>query len=52
MSGGPVLDSRGYVVGINAYGEEDTVLNEAGDLVPIHIGRSLGVPTRTFFRSN
>ena len=48
MSGGPVLDSRGYVVAINAYGEEDYVENEAGDLIPIHIGKSLGVPTRTF----
>ncbi|MGK7896012.1 MAG: tetratricopeptide repeat-containing serine protease family protein [Xenococcus sp. (in: cyanobacteria)] len=47
MSGGPVLDSRGYLIGINAYGEEDTIENKAGDLVPIHIGKSLGVPTRT-----
>ena len=48
MSGGPVLDSRGYVVGINAYGEEDRFENEAGDTIDIHIGKSFGVPTGTF----
>ena len=48
MSGGPVLDSRGYVIGINAYGEEDTVIDETGQKVRVHLGKSLGVPTGTF----
>ena len=43
MSGGPVLDSRGRVIGIHGRSEAE----QAGD-VPVQIGYSLGVPVSTF----
>ncbi len=43
MSGGPVLDSRGRVIGIHGRAEGE----KAGD-VPVQIGYSLGVPVSTF----
>ncbi|MGB3653799.1 MAG: tetratricopeptide repeat protein [Rivularia sp. (in: cyanobacteria)] len=43
MSGGPVLDSRGRVIGIHGRSEGE----EAGDF-QIQIGYSLGVPVSTF----
>jgi tetratricopeptide (TPR) repeat protein/S1-C subfamily serine protease len=41
MSGGPVLDTRGRVIGINAGAEGDR-------LYDVQLGYSLGVPVRTF----
>jgi len=41
MSGGPVLDSRGRVIGIHAAAEGDM-------LSGVQLGYSLGVPVRTF----
>ena len=41
MSGGPVLDSRGRVIGIHAAAEGEEVSN-------VQLGYSLGVPVRTF----
>ncbi|MBO1349641.1 MAG: tetratricopeptide repeat protein [Hormoscilla sp. GUM202] len=41
MSGGPVLDSRGRVIGIHAAAEGEEVSN-------VQLGFSLGVPVRTF----
>ena len=43
MSGGPVLDSLGRVIGIHGRSEGE----QAGD-VPVQIGYSLGVPVSTF----
>ena len=43
MSGGPVLDSQGRVIGIHGRAEGE----EAGD-VPVQIGYSLGIPVSTF----
>jgi tetratricopeptide (TPR) repeat protein len=48
MSGGAVLDSRGYVVGINTAAENELELNQAGQPVEISLGASLGVPIDTF----
>jgi len=47
MSGGPVLDVRGRVIGIHAAAEGELLLEE-GALYSIQLGYSLGVPVRTF----
>ncbi|MBW4497639.1 MAG: serine protease [Oscillatoria princeps RMCB-10] len=41
MSGGPILDTRGRVIGIHAAAEGDKFYN-------VQLGYSLGVPVRTF----
>jgi S1-C subfamily serine protease len=46
MSGGPLLDSLGRVVGINAAAEAELEVNSAGQVEEINLGRSLGVPIR------
>jgi tetratricopeptide (TPR) repeat protein len=48
MSGGPVLDSRGYVVGINTAAENEIEVTEEGQMAEISLGFSLGVPIGTF----
>jgi hypothetical protein len=48
MSGGTVLDSRGYVVGINTAAENELELTQAGQPVEISLGSSLRVPIGTF----
>ncbi|MGK7900211.1 MAG: tetratricopeptide repeat-containing serine protease family protein [Hormoscilla sp.] len=47
MSGGPVLDARGRVIGIHAAAEGEMLLEE-GAIEIIQLGYSLGVPVRTF----
>jgi tetratricopeptide (TPR) repeat protein len=47
MSGGPVLDNRGRVVGINAAAENEIELDREGEVVELGLGFSLGVPIRT-----
>ncbi|MBC6480408.1 MAG: tetratricopeptide repeat protein [Hormoscilla sp. GM7CHS1pb] len=47
MSGGPVLDARGRVIGIHAAAEGELLLEE-GALYSIQLGYSLGVPVRKF----
>jgi tetratricopeptide (TPR) repeat protein/S1-C subfamily serine protease len=48
MSGGPVLDSRGYVIGINTAAENEWTTTQAGQNVEINLGFSLGVPIGIF----
>ncbi|MBW4495277.1 MAG: tetratricopeptide repeat protein [Oscillatoria princeps RMCB-10] len=49
MSGGPVLDSRGRVIGIHGRAEGETPVDQAGKPArSIQLGYSLGVPVRTF----
>ncbi len=48
MSGGPVLDNRGRVIGINTAAEAEFEITEAGEVRIINLGQSLGVPIRTF----
>lgn len=48
MSGGPVLDSWGRVIGINTASEAEFEITEAGETTTINLGKSLGVPIRTF----
>ena len=45
MSGGPVLDTQGRIIGINAAAEAEFELSEQVD---IYLGNSLGVPITTF----
>jgi tetratricopeptide (TPR) repeat protein/S1-C subfamily serine protease len=47
MSGGPVLNSKGDLIGINTAAENEIVV-KAGQEAEISLGYSLGVPIRTF----
>ena len=47
MSGGPVFDHEGRLVGINTGAENETILTE-GDVQEINFGLALGVPITTF----
>jgi tetratricopeptide (TPR) repeat protein/S1-C subfamily serine protease len=47
MSGGPVFDALGQVIGINTAAEAELTVNKAGKDVELHLGHSLGVPIRT-----
>ncbi|OKH34171.1 hypothetical protein NIES2101_39405 [Calothrix sp. HK-06] len=51
MSGGPVLDSTGRVIGIHGLAEGEEIDKKAGDgssESKVQIGYSLGIPTSTF----
>ena len=48
MSGGPVLDSLGRVIGIHGRAEGAITGYEAGAVYPIQLGYSLGIPINTF----
>jgi tetratricopeptide (TPR) repeat protein len=49
MSGGPVLDQQGQVIGIHNASETKLEADESsGDVFPVYLGRSLGVPIHTF----
>jgi tetratricopeptide (TPR) repeat protein/S1-C subfamily serine protease len=48
MSGGPVFDHLGRVIGINTAAEAEVTINQAGQETELNLGRSLGVPIRTF----
>jgi tetratricopeptide (TPR) repeat protein len=48
MSGAPVFDRQGRVIGINAAAEAEWTISERGEDFEIQLGRSLGIPMRTF----
>ncbi|NET59796.1 MAG: serine protease, partial [Symploca sp. SIO2E6] len=48
VSGGPVLDIRGHVIGIHGRADGEAVVDEAGAGSSIHLGYSLGIPISTF----
>jgi tetratricopeptide (TPR) repeat protein len=49
MSGGPVLDRQGRVIGIHNASETKLETDESsGEVFPTYLGRSLGVPIHTF----
>jgi len=48
MSGGPVLDSWGRVIGINTASEAEFEVTEAGEAKTVNLGKSLGIPVSTF----
>lgn len=50
MSGGPIFDKSGRVIGINTGAESDYAENREGEYEEIYIGLSLGIPTSTFIR--
>jgi tetratricopeptide (TPR) repeat protein/V8-like Glu-specific endopeptidase len=50
MSGGPVLDTRGRVIGIHGRAEEEEITDKTGKNRFISLGFSLGVPTSNFLR--
>ncbi len=48
MSGGPVLDTRGHVIGIHGKADQEKIKDKAGRNRFIPLGFSLGVPTSKF----
>lgn len=48
VSGGPVLDIRGHVIGIHGRADGEVVVDESGSGRSMHLGYSLGVPISTF----
>jgi tetratricopeptide (TPR) repeat protein len=49
MSGGPVLDQQGRVIGIHNASETKLEADDSsGEVFPTYLGRSLGIPTHTF----
>jgi tetratricopeptide (TPR) repeat protein/S1-C subfamily serine protease len=48
MSGGPVFDQLGRVIGIHNASETTLEADSSGSIFPMHIGRSIGVPIRGF----
>jgi tetratricopeptide (TPR) repeat protein len=48
MSGAPILDSQGRVIGIHAASEGEVSLPESGRVSEAYLGRSLGLPIATF----
>jgi tetratricopeptide (TPR) repeat protein len=48
MSGGPVFDQLGRVIGIHNASETTLEADSSGSVFPMHIGRSIGVPIRGF----
>jgi tetratricopeptide (TPR) repeat protein len=48
MSGGPVLDQIGRVIGIHNASETRLEEDESGEVFAAYLGRSLGVPISTF----
>ena len=50
VSGGPVLDIRGRVIGIHGRAEGEVTVDDAGQVHPIYLGYSLGVPVNKFLR--
>lgn len=48
MSGGPVLDKSGRVIGIHTAAEGERVIEQSGEYAEIYLGLSLGVPVSTF----
>jgi tetratricopeptide (TPR) repeat protein len=49
MSGGPVLDQQGRVIGIHNASETKLETDDSsGEVFPTYLGRSLGIPIHTF----
>ncbi|MFN6535127.1 MAG: tetratricopeptide repeat-containing serine protease family protein [Nostoc sp. EkiNYC01] len=50
MSGGPILDTRGRVIGIHGTAELEKITDKTGQTRLISLGFSWGVPIRSFVR--
>ena len=48
MSGGPILDQDGQVIGINGAAENEMMTNSQGEPVEVPLGFSLGIPITAF----
>lgn len=48
VSGGPVLDIEGQVIGIHGRADGEETINQAGQQRPIQLGYSFGIPIRKF----
>lgn len=51
MSGGPILDDRGRVIGVHGRADGEPIFNpETGQIVNVKSGFNLGIPINTFFQ--
>ncbi|MFM2061809.1 MAG: hypothetical protein RLZZ507_1479 [Cyanobacteriota bacterium] len=50
MSGAPILDTNGWVIGINTASETEYPTNQKGEVVEFSAGFSLGIPIKEFLR--
>jgi tetratricopeptide (TPR) repeat protein len=50
VSGGPVLDVSGRVIGIHGRAEAEVTVDEAGKRHQLQLGHSLGIPISTFLK--
>jgi len=51
MSGGPILDSRGRLLGIHGRAEGAAMTDGSGSVGVVYLGYSLGVPIKSFLSS-
>ena len=51
MSGGPVLDRNGRIIGVNAASEAEVEITDGGQVQEVALGYSLGVPIKTLLSS-
>lgn len=50
MSGGPILDPDGRVIGIHGHSEGGSLVEDTADVISIYRGFSMGVPIKKFLR--
>lgn len=51
MSGGPVFDDQGLLMGLHGRAEGEAIYNpDTGNLVPVQAGFNLGIPINTFLQ--
>jgi tetratricopeptide (TPR) repeat protein len=50
MSGGPVLDRNGRVIGVNTASEAEVEITDSGQVQEVNLGYSLGVPIETLVK--
>jgi WD40 repeat protein len=50
MSGGPIWDTQGRVIGIHGQAEGEQIINPEGNTIAVKSGFNLGIPINTFLK--
>ncbi|MEQ8994892.1 MAG: trypsin-like peptidase domain-containing protein [Coleofasciculus sp. B1-GNL1-01] len=50
MSGGPIWDAQGRVIGIHGQAEGEQIINPDGNTIPVKSGFNLGIPINIFLK--